>query len=529
MSIFRPISVTVTALLVVTACAAVPGERPPPLTSDTVRTTSGTFRGTVDSEVRSFAGIPYAAPPVGDRRWAPPQAAARRPGILDATRPGPACPQTASSVAEVSSTDEDCLRVNVTTPRRGGGHPVMVWLHGGAGTNGAGHLFDPRRMVRDNDVVVVTVNYRLGVFGNFGMRGLPGGGTFGLQDQQAALRWVRDNATGFGGDPATVTLFGESYGALSTTAQLVSPSARGLFHRAALQSDLALHDYPAGTLAPQAPAVPSLWISRPELEALGIEVAQRLGCSDVSCLRRLPVSALLPSGQVFTRFAFGTEVLPEEPAVALRAGRFAQVPILSGGTRDEHRLYTAIFYELAGEPVTAARYLDLLRGAFGSRAPQVAKAYPTEKFGSPALAWSRIVTDRVWAKALDEENRLLAAHTPVWAYEFADPEAPGVIPFPPGFPPGAHHSSEVFYQFDVTGSEDFHGAAEPLTTPQRTLASTMNRYWAAFARSGDPNLHGLARWAPFGTVLALAPEHIAPVDYAGEHNVAFWRSLPVSG
>lgn len=526
----RSISAPVAALLGLVACTAGdPGDHRAPGSanaSDTVTTTTGRVRGVVDAEVRSFAGLPYAAPPVGALRWAAPQPAARWPGVRDASRPGSPCPQTASSVADVASTDEDCLRLNVTTPRRDGeGRPVLVWLHGGGGTGGAGSVFDPRRMVRDNDVVVVTVNYRLGIFGNFGLPGLAGGGTFGLQDQQAALRWVRDNAVAFGGDPGTVTLFGESYGALSTTAQLASPAARGLFHRAAVQSDLALHDYPAGTLAPGVPALPSIWISRPELEALGAGVAQQLGCSDVACLRRLPVPALLPSGQLFTRFAFGTRILPEDPVTALRAGRFARVPVLSGGTRDEHRLFTAAFYELAGRPVTAAVYRDLLRSAFGRLAPRVAAAYPAARYGSPALAWSRVVTDRVWAQALAEQNRLLAAYTRVWAYEFSDPEAPAVIPFPRGFPPGAHHSSEVFYQFDVTGSGEFQGAAEPFTPPQRELAATMNRYWAQFARTGDPNSRGLPRWAPFGTVLALAPGGIAPVDYAAGHNLAFWRSL----
>jgi para-nitrobenzyl esterase len=527
--ILPPIWGSVTALLILTACsAAAPADRPPeqPAAPDTVVTTSGTVRGAVDGQIRSFRGIPYAAAPIGELRWAPPRPPVRRPGVLDATAPGGACPQTASSVADVASTDEDCLQVNVTTPRRGGSaRPVLVWLHGGGGTNGAGGIFDPRRMVRENDVIVVTVNYRLGIFGNFGMRGLAGGGTFGLQDQQAALRWVRDNAAAFGGDPRTVTLFGESYGALSTTAQLVSPQARGLFHRAALQSDLALHDYPAGTLVPDAPALSSIWISRPELEALGAGVAKRLGCTDVACMRQVPVASLLPLGQIFTRFAFGTEILPEDPVVALRAGRFAQVPILSGGTRDEHRLFTAAFYELAGRPVTAATYQKLLRGAFENAAPQVAARYPIAKSGSPALAWSRVVTDRVWARALDQENRLLAAHTRVWAYEFADPEAPGVVPFPPGFPPGAHHSSEVFYQFDATGSGEFQGAAEPFNRPQQMLAATMNRYWATFARTGDPNGRSLPRWAPFDTVLALSPGRIMPTDYVAEHDLTFWRSL----
>jgi para-nitrobenzyl esterase len=514
------------AALSLVACTAGEPERPAPSeAADVVRTSGGAVRGAVDRDVRTFQGIPYAAPPVGALRWAAPRPPERWSGTRDATRPGAVCPQAASPIADLAGTGEGCLFLNVTAPRAGGARrPVMVWLHGGGGTNGAGSVFDPRRLVADNDVVVVTVNYRLGIFGNFAMPGLAGGGTFGLQDQQAALRWVRDNAAGFGGDPSSVTLFGESYGALSTTAQLVSPSARRLFHRAVLQSDLALHDYPAGAIAPGAPAVPSIWVSQVEAEAVGTAVAGGLGCADVSCMRRQPVEALLPSGQAFTRFAYGNAVLPEDPVAALRAGRFADVPVLSGGTRDEHRLYTATFYDLAGQPVTAASYRQLLRSAFGPRAERVAAAYPASAYaGSPGLAWSRVVTDRVWATALAEENRLLAAHTPVWAYEFADERAPGVIPFPPGFPPGAHHSSEVFYQFDAAGSGEFGGTSAALDHGQRDLAATMNRYWATFARNGDPNARGLPRWDAYGSVLALAPGDIGPVDHAAEHRLAFWR------
>jgi para-nitrobenzyl esterase len=266
-------------------------------------------------------------------------------------------------------------------------------------------------------------------------------------------------------------------------------------------------------------------VPRAEAEAVGTAVAGGLGCADVACLRRKPVEALLPSGQAFTRFAYGNAVLPEDPVAALRAGRFAGVPVLSGGTRDEHRLYTATFYDLAGQPVTATSYRQLLRAAFGARAERVAAAYPAAAHGSPGLAWSRVVTDRVWATALAEENRLLAARTKVWAYEFADDRAPGVIPFPPGFPPGAHHSSEVFYQFDAAGSGEFEGTTGALDHGQRDLAATMNRYWATFARTGDPNARGLPRWDAYGSVLALAPGDIEPVDHAAEHDLAFWEAL----
>lgn len=171
--------------------------------------------------------------------------------------------------------------------------------------------------------------------------------------------------------------------------------------------------------------------------------------------------------------------------------------------------------------MTAASYAQLLRTAFGARAGEVAAEYPLSAYASPSLAWSAVVTDRLWARALDEQNRLLSAHTTVHAYEFADGEAPGVVEFPAGFPPGAHHSAEVFYQFDAAGTGEFEGTAGTFSAAQKEFAGQLNRYWATFARTGDPNAAGLPRWSP-GEVLALAPGAIAPTDYAATHHLPFW-------
>lgn len=500
-----------------------------------VTTDAGPVRGTVTEGYRLFQAIPFAAPPVDELRWRPPRPVPPWAEPRDATRPGGICPQTSQAVAGLASENEDCLYLNVTTPDSASpGHPkpVLVWIHGGTGVNGAGSVFDAHRLAVGGDVVVVTINYRMGIFGAFGHPGLEDSGTFGLADQQAALRWVQRNAAAFGGDPDSVTLFGESYGGLATSAQLTSPSAEGLFHRAVLQSGQALQDYPAGTIMPGSPAVPSLWISPAELDGLGSYVAGELGCTDpattLECLRRLPVRDLLPYTTIFTRYAFGTDVLPEDPAVALRAGRFHRVPVMSGATRDEHRLYTAAFYDLAGQPVTTQGYPQLLRDAFGPAAEQVAARYPLEAYDSPSLAWSAVVTDRAWARATFEQNQVLAAHVPTYAYEFADRDAPPIIPFPPGFPPGAYHSAEVFYQFDYVGTGEFGSTAGEFTPGQRRLAGQLNTYWANFARNGDPNGTGLPPWAGFAPaehVQSLAPGSIGPVDYATEHQLGFWETL----
>jgi para-nitrobenzyl esterase len=499
-----------------------------------VQTDTGPVQGMVLEKYRIFQGIPYAAPPTGELRWRSPQPVTPWSAPRDATKPGTICPQVAEVFADVSSVEEDCLFVNLTTPLSASPQrlkPVMVWIHGGGGTNGAGSFFGAQRLAVDGDVVVVTFNYRLGIFGAFGYPGLEGSGTFGLQDQQAVLRWVQRNAVAFGGDPHNVTLFGESYGGYSTSAQLTSPTAAGLLHRAVMQSSLAMLDYPSGTLMPGVPALPSMWLAPAEMEALGSAVAAQLGCTDpataLACLRRLPVESLLPHSSLFTRYAYGNSVLPEDPVQALRNGRFHRVPVISGATQDEARLFVGLFYDLAGQAVTPQRYAELLAEAFGDAAGQVAAHYPLSTYDTPSQAWATVITDRVWALRTMEQHQRFAAHVPTYAFEFADRQAPSNVPFPPSFLPGAYHNAEVVYQFTLVGAE------ADLTHDQWLLARQMNQYWANFARTGDPNGGDLPQWRPFKptetvpNVQSLAPGagSIQPVDYAAEHQLDFWSSL----
>ena len=173
------------------------------------------------------------------------------------------------------------------------------------------------------------------------------------------------------------------------------------------------------------------------------------------------------------------------------------------------------------KPVTDESYRALLDTAFGADAGVVAEEYPVADHGSPGLAWSAVVTDRLWALAQARQDALLGAHTTVFRYEYADRDAPPVIPFPPGFPPGAHHSSEVFSQFDAPGIAEFGATAGEFTPVQRAFAGELNRTWAAFARTGDPG------WAP-GVVQSLAPGASGPVDHAAEHRLPFWEALTTS-
>jgi para-nitrobenzyl esterase len=500
-----------------------------------VHTDAGPVRGTVTDDYRLFQGIPYAASTAGELRWRPPQPVRQWTQPRDATRPGPMCPQQPSSYAEVASLAEDCLCLNVTVPRAAGPQrprPVMVWIHGD-GAIGAGSFFDARRLATVGDVLVVTINYRLGIFGAFGYPELEGSGTFGLQDQQAALGWVARNATAFGGDPSNVTVFGESYGGLSTSAHLVAPGSAGLFHRAILQSGFALMDLPAGGIFPGLPAVAWYgWRAAAEVEALGAAVAAQLECSDaataLACLRGVPVPELFAHAQPFQPYGFGNRVLPEVPAQALRDGRFHRVPFISGSTRDEHRLFVGLFRVLAGQPVTAEQYPRLLAEAFGEHAEQVQARYPLSAYRSPNLAWATVLTDRMWARSTFAQHRLLAQQVPVYAYEFADRQAPMYLPFPEDFPPGAFHAAEVPYLFP---DQRFLADSTPA---QRRLSEQMLRYWANFAHAADPNGPDLPPWPPFDDArplphvqsLAPGPDGIGPVDYAAEHQLDFWSGLP---
>ncbi|MEU3632713.1 carboxylesterase/lipase family protein [Streptomyces fradiae] len=503
---------------------------------EVVRTETGPVRGVRSGEHTLFLGIPYAAPPKGAYRWTPPRPAARWSGVRDATKPGPLCPQVPSSYAPIASEEEDCLVLNVTTPPGSARRPapVLVWIHGD-GAVGGGAFFDGRRLAAQG-LVVVTVNYRMGVFGGLALPGLEGSGTFGLQDQQAALAWVRRNAAAFGGDPGNVTVAGVSFGAAAIAGHLTSPGARNLFDRAVMASGEGMLDMPAGAMGPGVPGYPwYVWRTDREMRGITTEMTAPLGCAHrdpartLGCLRALPVKRILEVPHImnaFQAFGYGTPALPELPAGALREGRFHRVPVLSGATRDEHRTFVGMLYDAVGKPMTEDGYREALRTAFGRNAERVRAAYPSDAFPSPGLAWATVVTDRMWARGTEAQNRALGRHVPTYAYEFADRDAPMFLPLPGGFDFGAYHAGDLSYLFEDE-------KAEPLFTPaQRELAATMTAYWAAFARSGDPNAPGLPRWTPYRPgdrppyTQSLAPDRIGPVDYHREHRLGFWSRLP---
>ncbi len=523
------LTVTLAGLLAGQALAAgPPGTAPPPPDHPVVRTDRGLVAGTATGDYRRFQGIPYAAPPTGRLRWTNPRPAAHWTGVRSATKPGSPCPQGPGEVPG-GSTEEDCLYLNVTSPTSARNRPVVVWVHGGGFTSGAGSSYDARRMAVRGDVVVVTVNYRLGVFGYFALPGLPGGGDFGLQDQLAALRWVRRNIAGFGGDPHNVTLAGESAGGMSTCAFLTAPAAAGLFQKGIMQSGSCLLNWQQNTWYPGMPAF-APYAPLSEVQEFGKETAADLHCTDphtvLSCLRRIEPEKLLGVDQPYNMPAYDTPLLPRDPAEALRTGHFRKVPVISGGNRDEGAGNAAALQ--SNQPLTEQGYLDLLTGTFGADGGrQVAAHYPVATFGTPAQAWAAVISDQPWACPTLRGNQLLARRTTTYAYEFADRTAPNLgAPPPPNFRVGAAHAFDLPYVFD------FSGYGLWLDSAQQELSDRMVGYWTNFATTGNPNGPGLPAWRAFRpgdtvapTLATQADGGVRPVDLAARHQCGFWSRL----
>lgn len=496
----------------------------------TVKTALGRISGVQYEGYASFEGIPYAQPPVDDLRWVAPQPVEPWDGALDASSPGPVAPQVTIPLFSYDETGEDCLYLNVWvpgTPEPGAGKPVIVFIHGGANLFGSGSEYLASRMVEAEDVLVVTFNYRLGIFGAFSFPELPDSGTFGLLDQQMALQWVRDNIEAFGGDPGNVTLMGQSWGGLAVTAHLVSPMSEGLFHRAIIQSGVAFSDMPSGSMPGEGEPIRSLWTTAEERNPVTAAVLEELGIVDgadvVDQLRRLPTGVLQAFAPRYVAYEWGNRFLPEHPIDATLAGNVHPVPVISGSTRDEARLLVTLETLANGlfGGMDEHDYRERLDEAFGDDAAAIEEAYPAAAYPSPEVAWATVLTDRVWARPALEQHRAYAAVVPTWTYEFRDREAPtGTFRVSGENAAGAYHGSEMAYLFDLR-------EPAPLAASQRRLSAMMMRYWATFARNGDPNDASLPAWDAYdGGDLVLGlddePGGVAPVDFVGEHQLTFW-------
>ena len=462
--------------------------------------------------VRAFRGIPYAAAPVGQLRWRAPQPLARRDGVYEADRWGPRAMQ-GRRLGDLDPLNdrmsEDCLYLNVWTPARSAEErlPTMVWIHGGSNSIGAASQpeYDGTNLARKG-VAIVSINYRLDVFGFLAHpeltaeSGVGSSGNYGLLDQIAALRWVRENIAAFGGDPDNVTVFGQSAGAFDVSLLMASPLTEGLFARAIGQSGGALSRAPLTGPKP---------LDLGEREGLGF--AQKLGAGRIAALRALPAEALLAAA-IANPIAYGFGVVdghvaPEHPAAIFAAGRQRPVPLLVGANRDEGTLFEPRLASWGpGQPL----FVDRVRAQFGAQAEQALAHYPPG--ATPAddqAAYARLVGDLIidlgawrWAELAAASGR-----APVYRYRFdrRPPGAPQASIYPLTAP-GVYHFAEICYVFDNQHLRDWRWE-----TADRRLAQTMSSYWINFARTGDPNGDGLPRWPRYaagggGQVMRLAAE-----------------------
>jgi para-nitrobenzyl esterase len=490
--------------------------------TEVVVTGTGPLRGFAADGLREFLGIPYAAPPVGGRRWQPPESPPPWSTTRDALRFGPTCAQT-STLGNFSapSASEDCLYLNVFAPT-GNVHrlPVMVWIHGGGLFAGESDDYDPRALVERGRVIVVTFNYRLNVFGFLAHPALDAEGhpfgNYGLMDQQFALGWVRRNIAAFGGDPERITIFGESAGGQSVMAHLAAPSSRGLFQRAIIESG--------------AYAITGASVDRAAAEATGLRFATAVGCPDAGseCLRALTVAQIQAKG---TAFAAGTpliidgQVLPSAIGTAIESGDFNRVPVMNGTTRDEATFFVSLIESASGHALAAADYPAQLEAAYGkTNLPAVLAEYPLSAFPDPSLALAATQTDWGLACTALQADHWLARQVPTYAFEFADRTAPS--PWAQtSFPFQAAHTFEIPYLFP--GWHGARGTVPVFTHAQQRLSEVMIRYWTRFAATGNPNLVGLPVWPRFGTKPAdveslTLPRPVPSSRFAAVHHCAFW-------
>jgi para-nitrobenzyl esterase len=457
---------------------------------DVLKTESGLVAGS-GNEVRAFKGIPFAAPPTRELRWKPPQPPKPWDGVRRATAFGAACMQSGS----VPHTDEDCLTLNVWTPATDAKArlPVMVWIHGGGFVRGSGRIkgegmADGEALAR-RGAVVVSFNYRLGVFGFLAHSALArespwrSSGNYGLLDQIAALRWVQRNIEAFGGDSKNVTVFGESAGGSSVCLLLVSPLARGLFHRAIVQS-------PGGIGTP-IPHVAKAWYGRTPLQQAG----DALG-TDITKLRAAPAQDLMSRwNSVEQTRAVDGWVIPDDPAALLEAGRFQRVPVLAGTNADEGTIWLAggMFPELSRARQTLAAYREYLKATFQESADQAFTLYPAGSDGEVPAALARLFGDLFFQLGTRFTAEAVARNGgTAYLYYFTR-----LSPLYRRLGAGVFHEAEVPYVFcglARLSSRSGPGQPEPFDEIDRSLSNAMSAAWVRFARTGDPNGGGLPPW-----------------------------------
>ena len=520
-----------------------------------VQTSEGPVRGFVRDGVYEFIGIPYAAPPVGALRWMPPQPVAHWREPLKATKFANTCAQVTELgvFAGPPNINEDCLYLNVFTTRLGGeerGNAVLVWIHGGGNVDGESNDYDGSKLATGGPLgtptVVVTLNYRLGLFGFLAHPALDSEGhlydNYGIMDQQAVLQWVKRNAAAFGGDPSRVALGGQSAGAQDTGVNQISPLSAGLFNRAIYESS------PLSGIT-----IRSIGLAR------GMAFASAAGCpTDASpgaaaCLRALSAAEILQlqgtpnvTGPYVTGPMLDGTIMPITPITAWRSGQFNRMPIMGGNVQDESTFGISIteYFANPHAPITETQYVSNVTATYSGAeysggpnypADTVAKVLakyppnfmnlaPQEVFdlvGTHPGACRNVQVDRLWAKWV-----------PVYEYEFNDQNAPYYFPPLPGFKPLAAHTIDIQFLFP-----NWHGGVlgvnhpATLTAQETALSDELVAAWTHFASTGNPNGTGNSPWPQYSeaaNAAAVLSENVPSLStftlaqWSANHNCDLW-------
>ena len=467
-------------------------------TNPVAQTKLGKVQGLVGPQgILSFEGIPYARPPVGELRWKPPQPPEPWSGTLMATEYGPVAPQTVDALEPSSQLEqsEDCLSLNVWTPGIDGKRrPVMVWIHGGGWINGssADESYEGWPTSKRGDVVVVSMNYRLGALG-FLYLGRVGGpqyaesGNLGILDQEAALKWVRDNVAAFGGDPGNVTTFGESAGSMSVCTLMSMQSARGLFHRAIGESG-ALNTIRSVGYASE---VTNRFMSMAGVtDMAGL---QSLTTEQIVKAQGDLMAAQFQADTLFGPVVDGT-VLPEPPLHAIASGSAKDVDFLTGTNLDEVRLWAFYIPGLLEIPIqTAAQYVPMLSKSLGAYVDTIAASYksrrPDATDGDITMAVGTDVMFRVPAIRVAEAQSAKQPKTYMYLFTWPTPVQGGIY--------GSCHSLELFFVLNNLHAGD--SVAVLGNNPPQKLADMMQDSWIAFAKTGNPNNKSVPDWPAYNT------------------------------
>jgi para-nitrobenzyl esterase len=454
---------------------------------------AGKAQGLSEGGLDVFKGLPYALPPVGPARWTPPKPAPRWTGVRDGTEFGPACFQPSGQVRSVYAHDtgpmsEDCLSLNVWAPRDAKQAPVFVWIYGGALTGGASResLYDGAKLARQG-LVVVSINYRLGVLGYLAHPGLsaeqPKGvsGNYGLLDQIEALHWIRRNIAAFGGDPANVTIAGESAGGLSVMYLMAAPEARGLFSKAIAQSAYMV----------SAPPLRGNAFGQVSAEDAGLALAQKLKAPDVAALRAMDAGKLTDAAVAagfFPFLAIDGKLLPRQLVETFDRGEQARVPILAGFNSGEIRSLRVL---MPPQPATPAAYEAAIRERYRDLADEFLKLYPSSDLSESMLKITRDALYGWTAERLARKQSALGLPAYLYLFDHGYPsEDPG------GY--HAFHASELPYVFGTMDRTPPYWPKIPGTPAEAKLSDDMTGYWASFAKTGRPQAEGAPDWPRYG-------------------------------